>query len=126
MAKAKKKTPRNKIERIMGELPPEKEAEQRRKGDKILREERAKLSKWANRVRQQREAAEAELLHAAELLQQERKQQGISLSQLEQRTGINGAVLCRLENLVNANPTVGTLDKIARAMGKRLVVGLKD
>src|SRR6266481_993686 len=94
-------------------LSPAKEAELRQVREKILREEKEELSADARRFRKQRQAAQAELARTAELLKSERESQGISLTELQNRTGINRAALCRLENLVDANPTVGTLDRIA-------------
>ena len=61
---------------------------------------------------------------AAELLKAERESQGLSLADMQTRTGISRAALCRLENLVDANPTIATLTRIAEALGKQLVVGL--
>ena len=107
-------------------LTAEKQAEVRRTREKILREEKAELSAAARTVFGEYEAVQAELARVAELLKAERQSQKLSLADMQQRTGIDRAVLCRLENLVEANPTIGTLNRIAAAMGKRLVVGLQD
>jgi len=104
-------------------LSPEKEKELRHVRAKVLREEKAEISAEARRAFAD---YEVELARAAELLKSEREAQGLTLAQIEGRTGIDRAVLCRVENLVAANPTVGTLDKIARAMGKKLIVGLQE
>jgi hypothetical protein len=92
----------------------------------ILGEEKADLTNLANQFRKQQRAAEIELARAAELLRSERQSQGLSLSDVQERTGISRAAICRLENLVDANPTIATLDRIAIALGKRLVIALED
>ena len=56
----------------------------------------------------------------------ERERQGLSLSDVMERTGIDGATLSKLERGAVANPTVGTLQTYARALGKRLVWALAD
>ena len=70
--------------------------------------------------------AQSELARTAELLKSERESQGLTLAEVQDRTGISRAALCRLENLVDANPTIATLNRIAEALGKQLVVGLVD
>ena len=45
---------------------------------------------------------------------------------MEQRSGISKAAICRLENMEEANPTVVTLNRIADALGKRLVIALAE
>jgi transcriptional regulator with XRE-family HTH domain len=42
--------------------------------------------------------------------------QGLSLADIHAKTGIGRAAICRLENLVDANPTVATLDRMAAAL----------
>jgi DNA-binding phage protein len=112
--------------RIHREISPEKEAEIRRISEQILREEKAELSAMAREAFKEYDAAKAELARAAELLKAERTKQGLSLTDIEGRTGIHRAALCRLENLVEANPKIATLERIAQALGKRLIVGLED
>ena len=41
----------------------------------------------------------------------------ISLTDLAERTGIDKGNLSRMENSMNANPTLETLQRIARAIG---------
>lgn len=112
--------------RKMVTLPPAKVAELKRVRQRILVDEKAELSALARKVRQQYEAATIELTHAAELLKREREGQGLSLADMQKRSGLGRAALCRLENLVDPNPTIGTLDRIAKALGKRLVIALED
>ena len=106
-------------------LSDEKVAELREVRKKI-EAERPRITKLALKAKREYEAAQAELARAAELLRAEREKQGLSLADMQQRSGLGRAAICRLENLVDANPTVGTLDRIAEALGKRLVIGLED
>jgi ribosome-binding protein aMBF1 (putative translation factor) len=59
-------------------------------------------------------------------LRRERESQGLSLSDMAERTGIGKAALSRLENGLQANPTLVTLARYARALNKRLVCALVD
>jgi AraC-like DNA-binding protein len=111
--------------RIHVEVPPEKLAELREVRRQI-EEERPEITARAREVRRQHEAAKAELARAAELLKAERLAQGLSLADVQGRTGMSRAAICRLENLVDANPTVATLERIADALGKRLVIALEE
>ena len=45
---------------------------------------------------------------------------------MAERSGIDKASLSRLENGLYPNPTVNTLARYARAIGKRLVLDLED
>ncbi len=63
----------------------------------------------------------------AELLQQlkaAREEQGLSLADMMARTGMDRSALSKLETLQRANPTVETLVRYAKAVGKRLVITL--
>lgn len=59
-------------------------------------------------------------------LRETRKQLGLSLSDLSERSGIDPAVLSKLENGRQENPTVATLGRYATALGKGIVFGLRD
>ena len=59
-------------------------------------------------------------------LRAERERRGLSLSDINERTGIDRAALSRLENNENANPTLATLERYAEAVGKQLVVLLSE
>lgn len=117
---------RPRLRRTTGELSAEKLLELRAARREILETERPAITARANVVRRQVEQARAELSRAVELLHAEREGQGVSLSELQARTGIARTALCRLENLVEANPTVATLERIAEGLGKRLVIALED
>lgn len=59
-------------------------------------------------------------------LRTERERQGLSLADINKRTGIDRAALSRLENNEDANPTLATLERYAEAVGKQMVVLLSD
>lgn len=107
-------------------MTPEQDAELRRLQEAIHRDEKPDLSRLAQAFRRRHQAAEVELARAAELLRSERQQQGLSLADVHEKSGISRAAICRLENLVDANPTVATLDRMAAALGKRLVIALRN
>ena len=50
----------------------------------------------------------------------------ISLNELAQRTGIDKAAISKLENGVFDNPTIGTIQRYAQAIGKAIVVSIVD
>jgi transcriptional regulator with XRE-family HTH domain len=56
-------------------------------------------------------------------LRQVREEQGLSLSDMEQRTGMTRANLCRLEN-EGRNVQLRTVERYARALGCRVEVRL--
>jgi len=82
-----------------------------RRGREILAEERGR---------------NAALRDVSRLLKTERLSQGLTLADVEQRSGIDPPALSRLENEADANPTVATLTRYANALGKQLVVALVD
>jgi ribosome-binding protein aMBF1 (putative translation factor) len=55
-----------------------------------------------------------------------REAKGLSLSDLEERTGMDRSAVSKLETGQRANPTVETLVRYAGAVGKRLLVSLED
>ncbi len=59
-------------------------------------------------------------------LRAERQRQGISLAEMQRRTGITKSALSRLENDETPNPTINTLERIADALGKVLDVVVRD
>jgi hypothetical protein len=59
-------------------------------------------------------------------LRAERERQGLSLADINERTGIDRAALSRLENNEEANPTLATLERYAAAVGKQMVVLLSE
>lgn len=55
-------------------------------------------------------------------LKQARQAAGLTLAQVSKRTGMDQATLSRLENGRHPNPTIDTLWRYARAVGRRLVL----
>jgi ribosome-binding protein aMBF1 (putative translation factor) len=53
-------------------------------------------------------------------LRKAREAAGLSLADLAERCGIDRSALCRLENGQQSNPTVETLSRYARGLGKQL------
>jgi ribosome-binding protein aMBF1 (putative translation factor) len=55
-----------------------------------------------------------------------REAKGLSLADLTELTGMDRSAVSKLETGQRANPTVETLVRYAKAVGKRLVVSLTD
>lgn len=77
-------------------------------------------------IKAARNRAQVALRDGFKLLKAERQALGLSLTDIEQRTGIGRAALSRLENEAEPNPTLLTLTRYADAVGKQLVVGFKS
>ena len=70
--------------------------------------------------------ADEELTAALAALRVERERQGLSLTDIQQRTKIDRATISKLERGEIPNPTVATLRTYAAALGKRLSWSLSD
>ena len=92
---------------------PEAIAANRAYGRKLLAERRAN---------QQRSLATVTL----QLLLQERHRQELTLSQLEERSGITSGNLSKLWNLDEPNVTLATVERIATAMNVKVRVSLEQ
>jgi transcriptional regulator with XRE-family HTH domain len=68
----------------------------------------------------------SERIHIAKQFKETRRVLEISLAELSQRTGIDPAALSRLENGKQTNPTLETLARVARALGRQLVCDLRE
>lgn len=66
------------------------------------------------------------LMHFAESLKRFRQIQQLSLADLASRSGIDKSAISRLENGQADNPTIATLERLARSMGKRLRIEMED
>ncbi|WP_236617997.1 helix-turn-helix domain-containing protein, partial [Rhodopirellula europaea] len=66
------------------------------------------------------------LRQAVAALRSERERQGLSLADIQERTGIDRAALSRLENNEDANPTLATLERYAEAVGRQMIVLLSE
>jgi hypothetical protein len=60
------------------------------------------------------------------VLRAERERRRLSLSEMSALSGIEKGAISKLENGLNANPTLDTLRKCAEALGKSVSLGLAD
>lgn len=72
------------------------------------------------------DAIAPELREVLKQLKAEREAQGISLAEIESRSGLAESKLSRLESDSEPNPTLSTLRRYASALGKKLSVRLTD
>jgi hypothetical protein len=103
-------------------------AEESRRWERSLEEaqrEKEQILAEGRRVKAAHNRLKVALRDALKFLKAERQAQRLSLSDVEQRTGIGRAALSRLENETEPNPTVVTLTRYAEALGKRLVVSFE-
>ena len=63
---------------------------------------------------------------ALQALKQERERCGLSIGDVAERSGLDRAVVSRLENAKQDNPTVATLMRYAAAIGKRFLWSYED
>ena len=87
--------------------------------------QRTQILAEGRQIKTARNRLQVAIRDALQVLKGERQAQGLSLSEIERRTGIGRAALCRLENDAESNPTVVTLTRYAEALGKRLVVSFE-
>jgi hypothetical protein len=111
--------PRKKAERIIRPLTDEEArrvASARKHSieerDEILREGRIAKLAWL--------AMRREVDETVSRLKQEREKRGLSLADVEERSGLRRSALSRLENDKTANPTLLTLQRYAAALGMTL------
>jgi ribosome-binding protein aMBF1 (putative translation factor) len=70
--------------------------------------------------------ADESLLDFLATLRQLRERQGLSLTDVSERSRIDRATISKLETGKVANPTYATLRALAGALGKRLALGLEE
>jgi DNA-binding XRE family transcriptional regulator len=63
---------------------------------------------------------------ALQALKRERKRCGLTMGAVAERSGLDRAVVSRLENGKQDNPTVATLMRYAAAVGKRFLWSFED
>jgi DNA-binding XRE family transcriptional regulator len=63
---------------------------------------------------------------ALQALKGEREEQGLTIADVAERSGLDRAVVSRLENGKQDNPTVATLMRYAAAVGKRFLWSYED
>jgi predicted transcriptional regulator len=110
--------------RIHRELTPEEKRRWNRAG-KAAESRKEEILAEGRRVKAARNRVNAVVREAMKALKLERQAQGLSLSDVEKRTGIGRAALSRLENETELNPTVVTLTRYAEALGKEVVVNFR-
>lgn len=91
----------------------------------VIRDQPKILSRL-NELAESHERRTVALREALKLLREARQSQGVSLPELSARTGIGKGALSRLENAADPNPTLRTLQRVALALNKQLVIGLVD
>lgn len=69
-------------------------------------------------------SARATIHGALKTLKAAREEAGLSLSEMQKRTGIARGNLCRIENLKGSSPTLATLERYARAVGCRIELNI--
>jgi DNA-binding Xre family transcriptional regulator len=79
-------------------------------------------------IRQRAKAAKPQILlkDALKKLREERQRQGLSLADLNARSGIDRGTLSKLENDEDPNVTMNTLMRYAQAVGKVILVQLDE
>jgi hypothetical protein len=112
--------------RVYRELSKEEEVRLAKLREKIDCEEKDEILAQGRRFKAARDAAIARLREAVQLLRAERTRQGLSLAEMQIRTGIAPSALSRLETDADANPTLATLERYANALGKQLHILLAD
>ena len=110
--------------RLRRELSPEEKQRWQRAREEAESEKKEILAK-GRRIKSAHGRIEVAVGDALKMLKAERLGQGLSLSDVEERSGIGRAALSRLENETEPNPTVVTLTRYAEALGKRLVVSFE-
>jgi transcriptional regulator with XRE-family HTH domain len=108
---------------------PQMTAEERREFEQALAQEHAAKERNIEEARAILPRLLADCEQSAEIVRQlrtAREAAGVSLAELEQRTGIRKSVLSRLENSKAPNPTLSTLQRYGEALGKRVVFSIED
>jgi DNA-binding phage protein len=108
--------------RIYKRMPKEFRDQVNREIETIEREEMDEIMAMGRNIRARHER----LARTLQALKAEREAQGVSLTEMEKRTGISKSALSRLENEPNANPTVSTLMRIAEALGREITIQITN
>ena len=117
---------RREARRIYRELTVEERARIGELRRKVETEEKEAILAMAKQFRDAKRRGSAALDKTLQLLKTERLAQGLSLSDVAERTGIAKSNLSKLENAEEPNPTIVTLSTYAEALGKRLFIVLAD
>jgi hypothetical protein len=116
--------PRRETKRITRSLSDADRAKYARLREQLDAEKDQIIAK-GRRYKAAHDAAMASLHEAFRVLKAERQSQSLSLSDVEDRTGIARSALSRLENDLSANPTIATLNRYAAALGKKVSIVLE-
>ena len=89
---------------------------------------RAQVDAELPEIRRRAKAAKPRVLlkHVLKNLREERRRQGLSLADVNARSGIDRGTLSKLENEDDPNVTLNTLIRYAQAVGKAVFVQLED
>jgi ribosome-binding protein aMBF1 (putative translation factor) len=98
--------------------------EQQRRRHADMRRQVTREKKQISREAQEHKAERDALMQAFRLLKDERERRGLSLSEVSARSGIDKSYLSKLENDPFPNATLGTLMRIAEAIGVELTIGI--
>ena len=102
----------------------DEEAAKYRKIRQQIQAEKPEIIARANAAR--REARRKQLAAVMQQLKAARAAKGLSLADVNQRTGIDSSALAKLENITNENPTIETLMRYAEVVGKQLDIRVRD
>ncbi len=108
---------------------PQMTAEQRQKFEQALAEEQTAKAANIAAAKEVLPRLIADCQQAVDIVRQLREAReaaGVSLAELEQRTGIRKSVRSRLENSKAPNPTLATLQRYCEALGMRFVFSFED
>ena len=97
-----------------------------KKADAEVESEKEEITRMARQAFAERKAFETELVKATCLLAAAREERGITLAKLAELTGMTRQALSRIERGENKNPTFSTLQRIAAALGKEVIIKMQD
>jgi DNA-binding XRE family transcriptional regulator len=103
--------------------PTAEQAAKYRRIREMIAAEIPEIKREAKAIRQGRRA---KLEEAVRLLKAERELRGLSLVDIGKRTGLSKSAISRLENNIDANPTINTLSRYADALDMTLAVILTE
>lgn len=89
-------------------------------------QDKADILRRAKQYKQEADPERATLREAMQVLKAERIHRGLSLADIQKRTGIEPPNLSRLESEAGANPTIATLIRYAEALDRRLMIVLAE
>jgi predicted transcriptional regulator len=113
--------PKRQAKRLRRDLTPEEERRWQRAATES-ESQKAEILAEGRRIKAAHNRVRVAVRDALKFLKAQRQAQGLSLSDVQQRTGISRPALSRLENETEPNPTMVTLIRYAEALGKKLMV----